>query len=84
MDNQAWFNVGIGIISAMLGWWLNNVWNALKELQNVDRELAEKVASIEVLVAGKYVTRDEFNLTLSQVFSKLDRIIDTLNHKADR
>lgn len=84
MDNQAWFNVGIGVISAMLGWWLNNVWNALKELQNVDRELAEKVASIEVLVAGKYVTRDEFNLTLSQVFTKLDKIIDSLNHKADR
>lgn len=84
MENQAWFNFGIGLISAMLGWWLNNVWNAVKELQAVDRELAEKVASIEVLVAGKYVTRDEFNLALNQVFSKLDRIIDALNSKADR
>jgi hypothetical protein len=84
MDNQAWFNVGIGLISAMLGWWLNNVWTALKELQNVDRELAEKVASIEVLVAGKYVTRDEFSLTLGQIFAKLDKIIDSLNHKVDR
>ena len=78
------FNIGIGLISAMMGWWLNNVWSALKELQAVDRDLAEKVASIEVLVAGKYITRDEFNMTLSQVFGKLDRIIDTLNQKADR
>lgn len=78
------FNIGIGLISAMLGWWLNTVWNSLKDLQNVDRELAEKVASIEILVAGQYVTRDEFNNVLNQVFSKLDRIIEKLNAKADR
>lgn len=84
MDHQMMFNIGIGIISSMLGWWLNNVWTALKDLQDADRELAEKVASIEVLVAGQYVTRDEFNNVLSQVFNKLDRIIEKLNEKADR
>lgn len=78
------FNVAIGLISAMLGWWLNNVWTSLKELQSADRELAEKVASIEVLVAGQYVTRDEFNNVLNQVFNKLDKIIDAVNKKADR
>lgn len=78
------FNIGIGLISAMLGWWLNTVWSSLKELQAADRDLAEKVASIEVLVAGQYVTREEFNTVLGQVFSKLDRIIEKLNEKADR
>ena len=48
MDHQMMFNIGIGIISSMLGWWLNNVWTSLKELQAADRELAEKVASIEI------------------------------------
>lgn len=84
MDHQMMFNIGIGVISSMLGWWLNNVWTSLKELQAADRELAEKVASIEILVAGQYVTREEFNSVLSQVFSKLDRIIEKLNEKADR
>ena len=84
MDHQMMFNIAIGLISSMLGWWLNNVWTSLKELQEVDRELAEKVASIEILVAGQYVTRDEFNNVLSQVFAKLDRIIEKLNEKADR
>lgn len=84
MDHQMLFNIGIGIISAMLGWWLNNVWTSLKELQNADRELAEKVASIEILVAGQYVTRDEFNNVLNQVFNKLDKIIDAVNKKVDR
>lgn len=83
-DYQNLFNIVIGLLSAIGGWWLNAVWSSIKELQTMDRELAEKVASIEVLVAGRYVTRDEFNNTLAQVFTKLDRIIDTINKKADR
>lgn len=83
-DYQNLFNIVIGLLSAIGGWWLNAMWTSIKELQAMDRELAEKVASIEVLVAGRYVTRDEFNNTLAQVFTKLDRIIDTINKKADR
>ena len=63
---------------------LNTVWGALKDLQEADKELAEKVAAIEVLVAGRYVTRDEFNSTLNQVFERLDRIRDLVSSKADR
>jgi hypothetical protein len=84
MDHQTAFNILIGIISAMLGWWLNNVWLTINELRRIDKELAEKVASIEVLVAGEYVTRDEFNNVMGQVFNKLDRIMDAVSKKADR
>jgi len=68
----------------MGGWILNTVWNAVKELQKADKELAEKVADIEVLVAGRYITREEFNQTLNQVFERLDRIRDLLSLKVDR
>lgn len=84
MDHQMIFNILIGLISAMLGWWLNTVWASVNELRRADRELAEKVASIEVLVAGEYVTRDEFNNVMSQVFNKLDRIMEIVSRKADR
>ena len=83
-DYQVLFNIVVGLLGTIGGWWLNAVWGSLKELQAADRDLAEKVASIEVLVAGRYVTRDEFNNTLAQVFTKLDRIIDAVNQKADR
>jgi len=66
------------------GWWLKVVWDALKDLQEADKALVEKVASIEVLVAGRYTTREEFDRNLNAVFVKLDRIYELLSQKADR
>ena len=83
-ETQIFFDVAVAVIGAMGGWILNSVWNAVKELQKADKELAEKVGEIEVLVAGRYMTRDEFNNTLSQVFGKLDTIRDMIATKADR
>ena len=83
-EYQVFFDVAVGIIGVLGGWVLNTVWGAVKDLQEADKDLADKVAAIEVLVAGRYVTRDEFNLTLGQVFSKLDTIRDIVSQKADR
>jgi hypothetical protein len=76
--------VAIGVIGVLGGWTLNTVWAAVKDLQEADKELADKVAAIEVLVAGRYITREEFNSTFNQVFERLDRIRDLLSTKADR
>ena len=83
-ETQIFFDVAVAVIGALGGWILNTVWTAVKELQKADKDLAEKVGEIEVLVAGRYVTRDEFNNTLSQVFAKLDTIRDMIAMKADR
>ena len=83
-EYQVFFDVAVGVIGVMGGWVLNTVWGAVKDLQEADKDLADKVAAIEVLVAGRYVTRDEFNSSLGQVFSKLDNIRDIVSQKADR
>jgi hypothetical protein len=83
-EYQVFFDVSIGVAGVLGGWVLNTVWGAVKDLQEADKELAEKVGQIEVLVAGRYVTREEFNTTLSQVFIKLDTIRDIVSQKADR
>jgi hypothetical protein len=83
-EYQVFFDVAVGIIGVLGGWVLNTVWGAVKDLQEADKDLAEKVGQIEVLVAGRYVTRDEFNNTLGQVFAKLDTIRDLVSQKADR
>jgi len=83
-EYQVFFDVAVGVIGILGGWVLNTVWGAVKDLQEADKDLADKVAAIEVLVAGRYVTRDEFNSALSQVFAKLDTIRDLVSQKADR
>lgn len=83
-DYQTLFNLVVGFLGVIGGWWLNAMWSSIKDLQVMDRDLAEKVGSIEVLVAGQYVTREEYTNTLNAIFVKLDRIQETINKKADR
>jgi hypothetical protein len=53
-------------------------------LQDGEKKLAEKVSSIEILVAGNYVKRDDFDKSVQAIFHKLDRIEDKLDGKADK
>lgn len=83
-DYQVLFNLAVGFLGVVGGWALNVLWGALKDLQKADKDLAEKVAGIEVLVAGQYVTRKEHTEGLNVINMKLDRIQQTLSEKADR
>jgi len=40
--------------------------------------------AIEVLVAGTYIKRDDFNDVIKVLFAKLDKIDEKLDAKADR
>lgn len=84
MDYQVLFNIAVAVVGALGGWWGNTMWGEVKALQNADKQLTDKIAAIEVLVAGRYVTRDEFQTSINVLFEKLDRIADRLSTKADR
>lgn len=81
---QNLFNVIFGIASALAGWWLKNMWDAMRDLQEADKDLADKVSRVEVLVAGNYVTRDELARSMQNVVTHLERIEDKLDRKVDR
>jgi len=76
-----WLLAGFG---GLIGFLLNAVWQAVKDLQSSDKSLAEKVNSIEVLVAGNYVKRDSFDDALNRIFQKLDHIEEKIDRKADK
>jgi len=76
-----WLMAGFG---ALIGFLLNAVWQAVKDLQDADKALASKVAEIEVLVAGAYVRKDELTQYVNALLSKLDRIEDKLDKKVDK
>jgi hypothetical protein len=81
---QNFLNWTFAIINLILGGLIKAMWDSYKDLKKADAALADKVNSIEVLVAGTYVKRDDFDRVANAIFSKLDKISDKLDHKADR
>jgi hypothetical protein len=83
MDQQL-FNVVLGVACALGGWWMKAMWESLKDLQIADKALVDKVARIEVLVAGEYVKKNDFQEFSKAIFTKLDRIEDKVDLKVDK
>ena len=84
MDGQLLFNIVVGVAGALAGFLLNAVWTALKDLQVADKQIVKDVSELQVLVAGQYVTRTEFDRVAEALFRKLDAIYDKLDSKADK
>jgi len=82
--NQLLFNVIIGALYLVAGWLMKVMWDSLRDLRIADTILAEKVGTIEVLVAGSYAKRDELDKMAAAIFLKLDRIEAKLDTKADK
>jgi hypothetical protein len=82
--DQSSLNWFFGLINLVLGVVMKMIWDSYKSLKEADKELAEKVGNIEVLVAGQYVKREDFAQVTNQLFFKLDKILDKLDTKADK
>lgn len=65
--SQTLFNALIAICGFAGSWWLKSTYDEMKELRT-------KMAALEVIVAGKYQTRDEAAQQINAVFKKLDKI----------
>lgn len=78
------FNISISIIGFLGGWVLNSLKTSIESLQKADTNLTEKVSSIEILVAGQYVRREDLSAFSGEIFRKLDKIYDKLDGKADK
>lgn len=81
---QTVFNVLISLSAFLGGWVLNSLTASIRQLQKDDKELAEKLQSIEVLIAGDYVKTSTLQATLTALFTKLDRIETKIDGKADK
>jgi hypothetical protein len=89
--SQQLFNIAVAIAGALSGWWMKVMWESLKDLQDMDKDLSEKLSSIEVLVAGNYVKREdlsdlrkEMKDGFSQLNTSLTNMLDKIEKKADK
>jgi len=81
---QMVFNGLFILLGVFGGYYLNSVKDAIKGLQTTDQMLITKLQAIEVLVAGTYIKRDDFNDVIKALFVKLDKIDEKLDAKADK
>ncbi len=81
---QGVVNLSVAVISIVMGFFINVLWRSVKDLQSADTALSQKVAAVELLVAGDYVKRTDFDKMNDALFKKLDRIEDKLDGKADK
>lgn len=84
MDYQELYNMAVGLVMILGGWFMRTLWDSLQRLQNADQKLADKVSRIEILVAGEYVKKDEFDKIMFRLFEKLDHIENKIDGKADK
>ena len=82
--DQTIFNIAATVAGFLGGWWLKVMWEAVKDLQSADKVLVEKVNSIEILVAGNYMSKQDFDKIAAAIFQKLDKIEDKLDRKVDK
>jgi hypothetical protein len=81
---QIMINWLLGGFGTLIGFLMHILWQAVKDLQSSDKDMNDKISDIEVLVAGSYMTRGELTEIMKTVFTKLDRIEQKLDKKADR
>ena len=84
MMYQELINSAIGLVAGLLVWVVKSLWDAVRDLQDSDRKLTEKINNIEVLVAGDYVKREDFRIEMERLFKKLDAIEQKIDGKVDK
>ena len=82
--DQTVFNIIATVAGFLGGWWLKVMWDAVKDLQAADKILVEKVNTIEILIAGNYMSKSDFDKIAAAIFQKLDKIEDKLERKVDK
>jgi hypothetical protein len=81
---QTLFNWAIVALGALLGLIVRFLWAVVIEIQTEHKKLADRVSAIDVLVAGKYITREETTKFSERIFAQLNSILEKLDSKADK
>lgn len=84
MDQQTAINILFATCGAFAGVIMHRLWVSIDNLTHQDQLLADKVQSIEILVAGRYVQRSELADLSVRLFAALERIEVKLDRKVDK
>ena len=69
--------MGIWVVVAAIGWFMRELWGAVKTLQ-------KDIHDVEVMLPTQYVQKNEFNDSLKRIEDMLGKIFDRLENKMDK
>jgi hypothetical protein len=69
--------MGIWVVVAAIGWFMRELWGAVKALQ-------KDIHDVEVMLPTQYVQKNEFNDALKRIEDMLGKIFDRLENKMDK
>ena len=76
MDQQV-VNAVFTLAGALMSWILKTVWDAIKDLN-------KDIKEIESEMHIKFVMKDDFNNAITRIEGMCNKILDKLDHKADK
>jgi len=77
MDNQSILNILLSSSSLVLGWFLREMWAAVKELKMDLSKLREELPK-------QYVAKDDYRQDIKEFKEMLNKLFDRLDTKVDK
>lgn len=77
MDLQALLNIILGGALSVCGWFLRQMWDAVKSLK-------EDIQKIEIDLPTHYVRKDDMEARFDRIEALLDKLFEKIDKKADR
>ena len=74
---QPWLLLALSLSTGVTGWWLREMWDAMKKMRADLEALREKIADT-------YIRRESLMDILRPVQDQLNRIEGALTHKVDK
>lgn len=74
MDAHQMMTTLLTLVASLGGWVMHSFRAQLNDNRNDIKETSDRVHAVEVLVAGRYVTREELAAHTETVLNKLDTI----------
>lgn len=77
MLEPSFLSMALSCVSAVMGWFLRELWVMVKEMK-------KDIGDLEVHVSANFVRRDELKDLKNEIINHLLRIEDKLDNKVDK
>jgi antirestriction protein len=77
MEMQQIIDLGLGVVSTVIGWFARELWSAVKELKADLSRLREDLPR-------EYVTKDDYRQDIRELKEIMNKVFDRLEHKVDK